>query len=71
MPEHVTELRQHGDDQCRQQQLRCFRPVVVGRIDAQVPGDLARQRNVVALQDAAGKFDEEQEADQTEGHGPK
>ncbi len=62
--EHVAELREDGDDECRQQQLRGLEPVEVRVVDAQVLDEVGDERDVVALQDAARDLDEEQPADE-------
>ena len=44
-------------------ELRSLEPVDVGVGDLEVVGDVAEDRGVVALQDAAGQLDADQEAD--------
>ena len=64
MPVHVAELRENRNDDRRQQQLGCLEPVHVRVMDAEVDDDVAEERNVVALDDAADEFDEDEPADQ-------
>ena len=60
---HVAELGEERHDDGREQQLRRLEPVVARGLDVQVPDERRDQRDVVALQDAAGEFEQEQESD--------
>jgi hypothetical protein len=63
VPDEVTEAGQRRDDKRADDQLRRLEPVDVGVGDAEVVGDVAEDRRVVALQGAAGQLDADEEAD--------
>ena len=63
VPDEVAEPREERDAERADDQLRGLEPVDVALGDRQVLGDLRVDRRVVALQDAAGELDHDEEAD--------
>ena len=61
--DQVAEPGERRHDERGDDQLRGLEPVDVGVGDVEVVGDVAEDRRVVALQDAAGELDADQEAD--------
>ena len=66
MPDQVAEACEQRDAERADDQLRGLEPVDVGVRDPEVVGDVGEDRRVVALQDAAGDLDADQEADDAE-----
>ncbi|HXH79979.1 hypothetical protein [Nocardioides sp.] len=63
MPDEVAESGEQRDAQGADDELRGLEPVDVGVLDPEVVGDVGEDRCVVALEDAAGDLDADEEAD--------